>query len=316
MRWLVLVLVSLIGLSTAHAQNKPSKAQRAEARKLAGEAMDLFAAGDYSRALEKFDGADDLVPAPTLKLRVARSLDKLGRMKEAADKYREVIAYELKPWDKAVYREARKQAVPELQEVMEQIPHVIVTVDGPGSASASVAMGGEPVAADFVGDKQPLDPGFYVFEASADGRTAKAEVNLERGATERVALTLPSPTEPTGPITGGGDTTSSGSDGMWIGGWVALGLGVVGLGVGIGAGAAVLGDESDLEARCPNRRCPPDAHADAESFDTLRIVSTVGFIAGGVGVALGTTLLLLSAGDDEQTGLYLSPMGAGVRGSF
>src|SRR5690606_12436568 len=81
------VFATLLLASPVGAQ---STADRLAARKLGGEAMDLFAAGDYATALEKFTQADELVPAPTLKLRIARSLDRLDRMLEAAEMYRAV----------------------------------------------------------------------------------------------------------------------------------------------------------------------------------------------------------------------------------
>ena len=97
-----------------------------------------------------------------------------------------MIAYELTPYSKAVYREARKQAVPELAALREQIPSVIVTVGGPNAEQASVTMGNEPVADDFLGSKQQMDPGFYVFEAELDDRQVKEELELTRGMNARV----------------------------------------------------------------------------------------------------------------------------------
>ena len=111
-----------------------------------------------------------------------------------------------------------------------------------------------------------------------------------------------------------------GDDGsaMWIGGWVAIGVGGAGLVLGTVAGALVLSQEGDLEARCLERRCPPEAHDDARSFDTMRTLTTVGFIVGGVGVALGTTLLIVASGSDEQARVQplIGPAYAGVRLRF
>jgi hypothetical protein len=296
-RSLLVALVVASTLWTAAALGaEPTKADRAAARQLAGEAMDLLTAGDFEAALAKFTEADQRVPAPTLRLRMARCLDKLDRMKEAAERYREVIAYELKAGAPGVHREARKEAVPELAALLEQVPSVTVMVDGPGSSEATVAVNGE--ALDWgVGEDHELDPGHYAFRAEQAGRVATEEIDLARGEHLTVVLKLPelaavpvAPTPTPAPEDGAAMTTA---------GWVAVGVGGLGLTLGIVTGAMVLSREADLEARCPDRQCPPEAHDDAEVFDALRTTSTIGFVIGGVGLATGVTLLLLAPGDDE-----------------
>jgi hypothetical protein len=300
---------------------EPTAADRAAARKLAGAAMDLLTAGDFEAALAKFTEADRRVPAPTLRLRMARCLDKLDRMKEAAETYREVIAYELKAGAPAVHRAARKEAVPELAALLEQVPSVTVMVDGPGSGEAAVAVNGE--ALDWaVGEDHELDPGHYAFRAEQAGRVATEEIALARGEHLTVVLKLPEPEAlPVAPTPA---PEEEGGAAMATAGWVAVGFGGLGLTLGIVTGAMVLSQEADLEARCPDRQCPPEAHDDAEGFDTLRTTSTIGFVIGGVGLATGVTLLLLGAGDDEaeeaSEEARLEPVvgigAVGVRGVF
>jgi hypothetical protein len=296
----------------------PSTKERSEARKLAGEAMDLFAAGDFDAAHGKFAAANDLVPAPTLQLRMARCLDKLDRLREAAEIYRAVISYELGRSAPAVHKKARKQAVPELAALLDQVPKVVVNVQGPDTTGAVVTNNGEPLAADVLGAELSLDPGVYRFEARVGERVVSETVDLERGATERVALALPMLPEPEGSLGPSGSTPdSAGSSPMVIGGWTAIGIGAVGLIVGAGTGIALLTKESGLEERCVDRACPPEAHADAAEFDRLRITTTVGLVVGGVAGALGTTLLLLSPSNDgDDVGFYVGPFGAELKGRF
>jgi hypothetical protein len=295
---------------------KPTGAERQTALKLGGEALDLYTAGDYGAALEKFQKADDLVPAPTLKLHIARCLAKLDRMKEAAEKYREVIATELDASSPQVHRDARKKAVPELAELLEAIPTARAIVKGPGAADAKLLMDGKLLDVSQIGEKMSLDPGHYRFEARIEDRKAVREIDLERGQDERVVLHLPEPEVSSPPPVEGGED----SDALaWqIGGWAAVGLGAAGLAVGAVLGAIVLDEESDLEARCPDRRCPPEAHDDAKSFDGKRIGSTVGFIAGGVFAAAGVTILLLAPGGPAEVAVQplVGPGFVGLRGAF
>jgi hypothetical protein len=315
-----LLAAAVVGLAIARAvepaaEAAPNEAARKEAIKLGGEALDLFAAGDFEAALAKFVKADELLPAPTLKLHVARCLDQLDRMKEAADAYREVIALELPGSAPKVHHEARKQAVTELATVLEQTPTVRVVVEGPGAAQATILLEGVELPAEVRGDKQSLDPGHYRFEAKIGLRRASREIDLERGQHQRVVLRMPPRDDapPPPPV--------QDDDGLLrVAGWVAIGVGGAALSWGSIAGVVVLSDEQDLLDRCLERRCPPEAHDDARAFDRLRAASTAGFVIGGIGVAAGTTFLLLTLGGDEReaAAIYplLGPGAVGVGGAF
>jgi hypothetical protein len=269
------------------AAGEPSPQQRAKARKLAGEALDLFAAGDFAAALARFEAADAIVPAPTLKLHIARCLDKLDRMLDAAEKYREVIAAELPPNAPAVHREARDQAVPELAKLLDHIPELVVVVRGAGSDRATLEMEGVSLPREAIGERQKLDPGAYSFSARSGDARAHERVVLERGQKRRLVLELPRATGDAPPVEQGNTVA--------VVGWALVGLGGAGLVVGAITGGAVLAEEDDLLGQCPDRACPPAAHDDARAFDRLRITSTVGFVVGGVAGAVGATLLVLDA---------------------
>lgn len=293
---------------------------RSEALRLAGEAMDLFQAGDYAAALDKFQKADELVPAPTLKLRVARCLDKLDLLQDAAEKYREVIAVELTRTAPAQHHEARKQAVPELASLLEQIPSVTVTVSGPGSTEAMVSVSGIPLSTEALGQKKTMDPGRYVVEVSAGTRRVAKDVTLRRGDHAKVVLELP-PLGEDGSVSGPVSPEGDGA-GLRAAGWAVIAVGGAALSVGSILGVVVVTEEDDLLARCVDRRCPPEAHGDARAFDAKRRATTAMLVIGGVGVAAGVTMLLLApaAGDKKPEGLSLSPVvmpgGAGLQGRF
>jgi hypothetical protein len=77
-------------------------------------------------------------------------------------------------------------------------------------------------------------------------------------------------------------------------GWVALAAGGAGLVVGGVSGGLALSKRSDLKSACPNKRCAPDLHGDVDSYETLRVVSSMGFIGGAVLAAAGITLLIVA----------------------
>ena len=100
--------------------------------------------------------------------------------------------------------------------------------------------------------------------------------------------------------------------------------------MGLGGAALVLGGvtaglaadrHSALEEGCPDSQCPPDLHDDVDSYDTLRPISTVGWIAGGVLVAAGLTLVLTapsepSSADQVSLAAFATPELLGLVGTF
>jgi tetratricopeptide (TPR) repeat protein len=66
----------------------PEARNRARAEALLREGDDLAAAGDFVRALDRYDRADVIAPGPETSLRIARALDKQLRPMESAIRYR------------------------------------------------------------------------------------------------------------------------------------------------------------------------------------------------------------------------------------
>jgi hypothetical protein len=81
--------------------------------------------------------------------------------------------------------------------------------------------------------------------------------------------------------------------------YIAYGLGAAGLGVGIGFGLSAMSDKNDLDDACVNKVCPPDEQDKLDSAKLKGTISTIGFAVGGVGIALGTILIVSSSGSDD-----------------
>jgi hypothetical protein len=292
--WLGVTLLAVVGVGVC----RPASAQPVEekkrwtARKLGGEGMDLFDAGEFAAALKKFQTADELVPAVTLKVRVARCMNKLDRMLDAAAKYREAIELPLDRRAPQVQIDARKDAVKELAELNEELPTLEIVVQGVGADASTIELDGNPLLAGQVGKKVQVDPGSHSAKArrEKDGVTAQQTVILARHRAERVTLELPLVPVP-GHGTGADEHVG---DGWRLGGWVTTGMsGAVLLAGGI-VGIVVLTKNKSLADQCPDRQCPADVADEVHSFDTLRTVSSVGLISGGVGLGAGVLMLLLA----------------------
>jgi hypothetical protein len=103
-------------------------------------------------------------------------------------------------------------------------------------------------------------------------------------------------------------------------GWVATGIGASAVLVGVGTGIALLVKKSRLDdGGCSNRQCPESQYDRLDSYNSLRPVSTVAFVVGGVGLATGAVLLLV-APSIGSTRIGLAPeangLSARVSGSF
>jgi len=81
---------------------------------------------------------------------------------------------------------------------------------------------------------------------------------------------------------------------LWTLGWLSVGVGVAALNVGAVTGIVAIEKSNDLDAVCPNGQCPTSAEGDLDTLKTLSTVSTVGFVAAGVGVGVGIAMLLAS----------------------
>ena len=92
----------------------PSRARAEDAAtivtavQLTDEASDLFEAGRYAEALDRYLRADALVRRHTIGVRVARCLARLGRLSEAAERYLAVARAPL-PEDLAPAKLAKQQ---------------------------------------------------------------------------------------------------------------------------------------------------------------------------------------------------------------
>ncbi|MEA2747847.1 MAG: hypothetical protein QOI41_1990 [Myxococcales bacterium] len=194
-------------------------------------------------------------------------------------------------------------------KVVEPAEGIAVTRDGSPTSQASWSV---PI---------PVDVGNHVVVASAPGRkTFKTNVAV-RADGDRAELVVPK-LEPgatsgvtTTPTAGGeSDSGPHGSSQRTIG-FVVGGIGVVGIAVGAVTGLVAMGKNNDSKKACPNDgACASsdavDANSSARTFGT---VSTIGFIAGGVGVVAGALLIFTATSSSSTSAASAARMNKGVR---
>jgi hypothetical protein len=221
-----------------------------------------------------------------------------------------------------------------------------------------VLVNGSPINSVLIGVAQPIDPGQHKVEAGATGLRAPVQsVTLGDGERKTVVLKLesvpgaaplvavatapaatsapepaaaPPPSSSPAPVDQGPAEPADDKSGLRVGSYVAFGVGIVGVAAGTLFTLQSVNKRNEAddkfeecggETGCRTGNPLADEVAalddDARSAQTLGIV---GFAVGGVGLAVGTTLFILSSGggSEKQAGVvpYVGLGTAGLKGRF
>ena len=350
----LLVFALLLG-GGAHAQ---SDEQRAAARSLATEGATAFNEGRYKDAVDLFGRAESLVHAPPHLLFLARSHAKLGQLVKAREAYMKIVKETLPANASPAFRNAQTSANDEVLLIEPKIASLTVKVEGgQGATDVAVLVDKSPINSVLIGVAQPIDPGQHKIEAGASGlRAPEQTVTLADGERKTVVLKLesapgaaplvavaaapaattqPAPaatTQPApapAPVDQGPAEPADDKSGLRVGSYVAFGVGIVGVAAGTLftlQSASKRNDADEKFEECggqsgchtgnPLSKEVAELDDDARSAQTLGIV---GFAVGGVGLAVGTTLFILSSsGSEKQAGVvpYVGLGTAGLKGRF
>jgi pentatricopeptide repeat protein len=317
-----LILFVALALATpAYAQSQPSAADRTTARRLAIEGQIALKKGDYDTAADRFERANDLVPAPSILVRLAKARAGQGRLVEAYEIYREIIRDGVEPNQPEAFKRALVEAKQEVKLVEPRLAWVSINVVGASPERVEVTLNGSVIPSAALGAQRPVDPGTLHARAKAEGyRTAEAEVQLSEGqhlpAIELRMTELPkapSAIVQVGPAEQPVMTSDGGEPGVLTQstlGYVALGLGGVGLAIGTVTGIIALNRHSQIsDIPCQQLDAQGKCHIPSDSaeaveltnaradFDTFATAADVSFITGGVLAATGL-ILLFTAPDD------------------
>jgi hypothetical protein len=277
--------------ASAQPTSEASPEERQAARALADKGLELFEAGRWAEALDRFQRAETVLHAPTHLLYMARAEARLGRLLAARKLYERLAGEALPASAPKAFVQARGEAESELSLLLEDIPtlHVEarhadgrpVTVEVDGSAARQA-----PLA---------LDPGTHtVVVRAADEAPTQRTVELSRGARERIEIVIGAPA-PAPVIEAAAPAPSHGSNPLLVPALIAFGAAGVGAALGIGFGVAAAGEADELDALCPQNPCS-SAHRDVyDSAQGLATASTISFVVTGVAAAGGVALYLVGA---------------------
>jgi hypothetical protein len=305
-------------LGSAAPAHADEAANTATARALGIEGVVLANAGRCPEAIAKLERAEKLHHAPTTATRLGECEIAVGKLVRGTERLQRVVRERLPPHAHPAFVSAVARAQGLLDKTLPRIATLRVTVSAPPGATLSVQVDGEDVPeAAIVDADRRMDPGSHEVEISAEGfLPAVTSVALDEGETRSVSLELrpdPAARPSAVPREAGSvrfDPAPERGKPSKVPAFVAFGIGAAGLGVGLVAAANVERKSALLSSSCgADKVCPAELQPEIEAAKTWATVSTVGFIAGGVGVVSGLVYLLASGSSSPapKTGVRVRP---------
>jgi hypothetical protein len=255
----------------------------------------------------------------------------MGMLIEAVEAYSRTTQIAIPANAPEQFAEAVEAARQEGEALRVRIPTLILEVRGASAAdpNLTVTLNGRMLPTDQLGRPQNLNPGTYrVVGTVGANRRAQGEVTLVPGQNRRVELNLAPVTEEVSASNSLLAAPAVESDSMNRRdvpalAYVAGGVGIAGVTAGVVTGLMANSKYNDAERECDEHRCTPGTPGpDAvDAFRTWRMVSSVSYGVGAVGIAAGV-VLWLTASSDAQAGQVgsIEPWGnakaAGIRGTF
>ena len=293
----------------ATARAVPSAEDKAAADALFDAGKRLFSAGSNAAACEKFAASQQLDPGVGTLMFLADCYGRIGKTASAWATWREAAAAARDAGQTDRESTARKHAA-DLEPALSRL--VIVVPSNVRVPGLVVQRDGVVVRQAAWGVGVPVDPGSHPVEAKAPGRMLwSSQVDVASGPSEATvtipllaAESAPAASVSTEPRSESKDAGTHEPDaGGAVGatqravGYATLGLGAVGLGAGVFLGLRRNDKLDERDSVCPTQRdcTEQDLTRNASLTDEARTAgnwATVGFVAGGLGLAGGAILLL------------------------
>ncbi len=283
------------------ARAEPSLSDRETARSLMDDGDAKRDKNDLKGALKSYEAADAIMHVPTTGLEVARAQAQLGLLLEARETLGRVNRLPPKPGEPAPFTAARRTAETLTAEIGARIPSITVVVTNPEPGQATVIVfDGEIVPPAAAAAPRKVNPGHHSVVARSGSLEKKQEIDVAERESKTVTIDLkPLKAAPVpGPAASDGDSTAQASSPSALpkvliyGGF---GLGVVGVGIGSVTGIMSISQVSDVKNDCTNNVCKASRAGDIDSAKSLGTISTIAFIAGGVGIGAGVIGLVLQS---------------------
>jgi len=317
---------------SARLQAQARGTDKAAADALFDEARSLMSRSEYAQACAKFEASQALDAGVGTSLNLADCYEKSGRTASAWAQFRETVSLARKAGSIERERVARERVL-RLEPRLSYL--TIVTWKG---QDVTVTRDGVTLDAAVLGTAIPVDPGPHEISARAPGkRTFSTRVEVGDPA-DHVSVTVPiladeplpslahtRGSEAEAPVRRDADLdmprgAASGGGAQRAIALVTAAVGVAGIATGTVFGLKAASTWNDAKARCnPYPYCTERGTTLSREAAQSGNISTIGFVAGGVGLATFTLLWLTapsSPNDETPLAFALGPLAIGVYGSM
>jgi len=309
-----LVTVAVAALSRSGFAEE-SEAAKADARRLAEQGDEAFAAGRCDQAIPLWTEAEQRYHAPTILVRIARCQALLGKVVDAESTLTAIVDEPLPADAPPVFADVRRGAQTDLESVRARIAKLFVAIDDGGlSGDRRIEVDGHTVdmltaSVDPNDYRFRIDPGKHRLRVGLGAASWDDTVQLGDGESRTVRVSF---REQRGAV-----VRSS----QRLVGFVLGGAGMLTMAVGAALGVAAVHGSHDLLGPCGQDRqhCPPSEQG---AIDTVRSEALASdfTLGGGAALFLAGALVVLTAPPPhrEAPRIEVVPWGAGmkVQGAF
>jgi hypothetical protein len=326
----------LLALAAVFAKPRVARADVDRAERLFNAGVEDMLAGRFEQGCTRIAQSQKEDPKPGTVFTLAECFARWGRTASAATQYSAYLeaVKALPPSQQAAHAERITVAKTEYDELLPDIPELVLVWPGAPPRDATVTVDGVEVDQETLGRARHVDPGQHMVAVSyADGSQSTRRVAVELGQTLRVILPSadrpPPPVDETPEVPDDGKKTGA-SQRTWA--YIIGGIGAAGVVVGAATGIFVLQQRDVIDRNCdpigPGKQaCTSAGLSAARDAKAAGTVSTIAFAVGGAGLAVAIPLLLTApSGSADQTarrsgwrvGLNATANGGGVslKGSF
>jgi hypothetical protein len=306
---IVILLASLTAPYLAHAEcPEAHKARTAYER---GERA--LASQDVERALRSFTEANELCPNPQTRLAIANAYLLGKKATSAATALEQYITEAAGGVDWCVVLELRRQIAAVASSTMHRVDVQVRPQSARLYLRENTGTPADPMAPGCLiakeGDRVTLDlpNGRYAVTGQLENHEPMT-ILLDPSNTPTLEVTLPehevaraTVSPPPAPAVSRIDVATS-TPPHWYHrpeNWIWIGSGLIGV-ASVTTGIWALSLQSDLDRDCPQRKCADDAAwSRVDKHDRLATLSTVGFVAAGIGALTGAGMHLVLRRPEE-----------------
>jgi hypothetical protein len=183
-------VAALVVTSPSLAQTQPPE-DLAMARALGTEGVRLADAGDCAAAVPKLTAAEKLYHAPTTLERLGECEIKIGKLVSGTERLNRVLREPLPADAPPVFQAARKRAQDTLAPAVARIGKLRIHVDGVPADSVILTVDGASVVAAVLDAPMPIDPGAHTITVTAPGfQTSATTVTIADGGDSSASLSV------------------------------------------------------------------------------------------------------------------------------